>query len=230
MKDVNPYSSPNTPLIEENRSPPKKYLNPWFSMWLQPRATIQQIIDDDPVHLVIGLTCMTSVLTRIKDARLYNMAEYMGLMSLLGVCIVVGCVLGVILLYIGAPFIQWVGKWFGGRGSQDEIRAAIAWSCIPALWGALLIMLEMMLYGREMFLGAEARDYNLVDLKVRAAFSVAHGIIGIWGYVAFTKALAQVQGYSAWKAVGNMAIVLLVCSPPAIAVGYYLGSIAHQFN
>ena len=43
-------------------------LNPWFTMWLHPRATTREILDTDPSRLVIALAMFGGVLNSLDHA------------------------------------------------------------------------------------------------------------------------------------------------------------------
>ena len=48
-------------------------LNPWVSIWTQPRATIQQIVDSDPeqsVLILAGISGFASTLDSVRDTGL----------------------------------------------------------------------------------------------------------------------------------------------------------------
>ena len=51
------------------------------------------------------------------------------------------------------------------------------------------------------------------------AFGVAEVVGGIWTLVVYLKSLGQVQGFSAWKALGNSCLAgLVIIVPVAILV------------
>ena len=52
-------------------------LNPWFSIWLQPRATMQQILDTDPARLVLMLAIIAGFFEALDQAVIQDLGDRM---------------------------------------------------------------------------------------------------------------------------------------------------------
>jgi len=194
-------------------------LNPWFSIWTQPRATIQQIVEADPRHLVLLLAALGGFSTVLDRASMRSLGDKLDWPVLLLLAVVIGPIAGIVTLYIGGVLLRWTGSWIGGQGSAQHIRAAMAWSTVPEIWGLLLWIPAFAVFGQELFTSTmpsvEANPSLNIVLLGFAAISL---VIGIWQFVVFLKCLGQVQGFSAWKALGNSIMASMVVLLPIVIV------------
>ena len=126
--------------IQPERSPetPARSLSPWFTMFITPRQTMRQILDDDPTRLVVLLAMLGGVFTVLDRASIDSMGERMPVSVIFAMAIPVGVVAGCIMLYLGGAVIQVTGSWLGGRATAVEVRAALAWGRMPIYWAGLL--------------------------------------------------------------------------------------------
>jgi hypothetical protein len=193
--------------------------NPWFSIWTQPRAAIQQIVETDPQRLVLLLAALGGLSTVLDRASMRSLGDKLDWPVLLLLAAVVGPVAGIVTLYIGGALLRWTGSWIGGHGSAQHIRAAMAWSTVPEIWGLLLWIPALAVFGQELFTSkmpsVEANPSLNIVLLGFAAISL---LIGIWQFVVFLKCLGQVQGFSAWKALGNSVMASMVVLLPIVIV------------
>jgi hypothetical protein len=194
-------------------------LNPWFSIWTRPRATIQQIVETDPRRLVLLLAALGGFSTVLDRASMRNLGDKLDWPVLLLLAAVVGPIAGIVTLYIGAALLRWTGSWIGGQASAQNIRAAMAWSTVPEVWGLLLWIPAFALFGQELFTSTmPSVDANPSLSFILLGFAVISLVIGIWEFVIFLKCLGQVQGFSAWKALGNAVMASMVVLLPVIIV------------
>ncbi len=193
----------------------EQQFNPWFSMWTQPRATMQQIIDNNPQRLVLLLAAVSGFAEALNRASMKNLGDKLEWPYIVIAAAVLGPIAGIIGLYLGGALIRWVGSWLGGEASAQQIRAAIAWASVLTIWGLLLWLPELVLFGQDLFTTATPRiDANPLLVVALLGFSVVEIILGVWALVVFLKCLGQVQGFSAWKALGNLVLAFLVIMVP----------------
>ena len=193
-------------------------LNPWISMWTKPRATIRQIVAADPRRLVLALAAVAGISEGFDIAS--NAREFLDvtiLPAVLSFAAVSGAILGICGLYICAAVVRWTGIWIGGQASSLHIRAAIAWSRLPVVWIAPLWLPMTALYGQELFTDkAPALDATVGGQPAMAlsllCFYLAGFVAELWSFFLLLKSLGEVQGFSAWKALGNLILAsLLIC-------------------
>ena len=194
-------------------------LNPLLAIWMRPRATIQQIVDDDPETWVLALAAIAGIGQALNDASTRSSGDSLDLPSIFIIAVIAGPLLGIFGLYVAGALLRWTGRWIGGHASQVDIRAASAWSQVPAIWAMLLWVPELWLFGSEMF--TEQTPHIDADPMLQVALLVMviiEIVITIWSIVVFLKCLGQVQGFTAWKALGNSILAGLVIVVPVAVV------------
>jgi hypothetical protein len=194
-------------------------MNPWVSIWTKPRATIQQIIDTNPKHLVLLLATIGGFSTALDRASTRSLGDKLDWTMILLIVAIVGPIAGIITLYIGSALLRWTGKWIGGNASSQSIRAAIAWSTVPEILALVLWIPALALFGPEMFTSEIPSIQENPALNIAFLSIAAVGItVGIWQFVIYLKCLGQVQGFSAWKALGNSFMALMVVILPIVTI------------
>ena len=175
----------------------KPILNPWISMWIKPRATIQQIIDSNPNHLVLTLAALSGVSENIFFAQfdsILNMLEGAEWQLDLVVALIVGSIKGIAYLYIVGGLIYWLEKSFKNKvkASSNDIRAAIAWSHVPIIWGLLF---WLPIFGIFIGIIADSEDFLVMHSLVNTPVQI---LLKIYTFVIFLKCLGQVLDISMW--------------------------------
>jgi hypothetical protein len=198
----------------------KSTLNPWVSIWTRPRATIQQIVDANPEHLVIMLAAISGLIRAANQFRAGGLGDPSEWLTKILIAAMVAPIIGIIMLFIGGGLIRWTGSWIGGNASSQNIRAAMAWSSVPMIWGLILWIPGLALFGQDFF-ATETPTVaaNPLLAFIRIGFSMIEITIGLWAVVVFLKCLGQVQGFSAWKALGNMLLAGFFITIPISVLG-----------
>jgi len=191
-------------------------LNPWVSMWTKPRATIQQIVDTDPERLVLVLAAIVGF-SQALDQNAHMMGDTSEWPIIFLIAAIPGSISGLIGLYIFSALIRWTGNWMSGNASSQNIRAAMAWSSVPMIWALILWIPKLVLFG--LF----TTETPIIDASpsltfIFFGFGVIELTVVIWAIVVFLKCLGQVQGFSAWKALGNVFLAGLVVIIPIVLV------------
>lgn len=185
-------------------------LNPWVSIWTTPRATIQQIVEANPERLVLVLSALAGISQVLDRASLRNLGDQWDLRWIFVFALAVGPLAGILGLYVGSALISWTGRWLGGTAPLQNIRAAMAWSNVPIIFALILWIPNLALFGNELFTTEIPRLAASTHLfAVFSVLAVLEMVAGIWAFVILLKSLGQVQGFSAWKALGNILASML---------------------
>ena len=194
-------------------------MNPWFSMWWHPRRTIRQIVATNPDRLVLLLAAIGGIVQGLMGAADKSHGDRSSLPVILLVNLILGPVMGIIGLWVGAALLRWTGGWIGGQADSRRIRTAVAWSNVPMVWSLLLWVPALLLFGAELFTEATPIiDASLMLSSLLLGFSIGMVVIGIWSSVVCLHALGEVQGFSAWKALLNGLLAMLVVLIPILAI------------
>ena len=100
-----------------------------------------------------------------------------------------------------------------------NIRAALGWSSVPVVASFLIWGPQLALFGHDIFTTETPLfDANPAMLIGFLGLSLIQAIFSIWSLITMTKCIAQVQQFTAWKALANLllAIFFVVVIPIAI--------------
>lgn len=193
--------------------------SPWISMWTNPRRTIREIVDRDPKRHVLVLAAVAGIGKALNDAAQESTGDGFSFLSVLLIVVVVGAIGGMFSLYISGALLKWTGNWLGGYGDLSEIRAAIAWSGITDIWMMALWIPRLVLFGDEMFRSETPRmDASLYLTTAFWTVTVIQIILKVWSMIVYCKCLGEVQGFSAWKALENTLLPVLVILGPILLI------------
>lgn len=180
---------------------------PWLTIWTEPRCTIRQIVDRDPSYGVLPIAALAGALSALEARWIAMPVHPAGIMWPLFVAISVafGAILGIVGLYIDAFLLKWAGAMLGGVASSVEVRAALAWSEIPAI-AAVIIGVLAILAGIAGPMGP-----GVLSIAERGtSLELLHLALGAWSFVITLKCLGEVHGFSAWRALGSIILLILV--------------------
>lgn len=191
--------------------------NPWISIWHEPRLTIERIVARDPKYCVLLLASLSGIAQTLDGAVERSLGDDVPWPFLLGTAAIGGPITGLLGLFVGSWLLKLTGGWMGGRGDALRIRTAIAWGSAPIVWGLLLWIPLLLVFGQELF----ATETPLMDsspglLALYVGFAALDVVISVWSIVVFLHCLGQVQGFSAWRALGNTLAAVAVIAVPIV--------------
>jgi hypothetical protein len=213
-------------MIKEESMAGKLNGNPWLSIWLNPKPTIRAIVNYDPKHRFILLAIIYGLPMALNFAQSSSMIESIPLWAILLAAAVISPFIGALGITVSSLLLTWTGKWIGGRGNFDKVRAAVAWSNVPNLvtvflWGALVITFGSQAFARgfteSTFVGYQSGVIFIVFLM--------ESIISIWGFIILLRMLGEVQRFSTWKALLNIVIPLVIIIGAIWSVSWVISNI-----
>lgn len=197
---------PETHLPHESPDATPGALNPWRSMWKQPRNTVQYLADHNPDRGFWAIAFTTGVYSALNRAAGNEAGDTLGLWAILGIVLTFGWIAGAIGIRMTAAFLVWTGKPLGGNASPTSMKTAVTWANLPTVIGLPILAVQIAIYGSAMFQSGFMEPVGdqipkgyllylstiLVDL-VLLVFWIRFLILGI----------AQTQGFSIGKAIVN---------------------------
>lgn len=202
-------------------------VNPWLRIWIAPRDTIRKIVEFNPKLRLYVLSTIYGIPLLLHLAQNLSLGQGVSLLAIVIGTLILSMGAGLAVLSACSGLIFWTGKWIGGKGSFQAVRAALAWSYVTdivsiVLWGVLISVFKqtvfLQTFPQTVFVGRELSTIVLV--------SFVQFIIAVWAFVILLKALGEVQGFSAWKALLNLAIPFFVLSGVVWTVFLVLGLFA----
>jgi hypothetical protein len=197
-------------------------------IWLKPRATICEVVANDPRSSVIPLAAVggiaNALLNRLggSDAGDQNDRVAIVIGTVGG-----GAISGIIGLYVVAYLLRWTGRWLGGIGTLETIRAAWVWPNVIYIWMLGLWMPALVLFGSDLFTETTSRlDANPMLGFLLLAFFLAIMVLWTSAMVATVKCLVEVQGFLAWRGLANLALLGFVFFGAVLAIGLIVMSLS----
>ncbi|HKN13207.1 MAG TPA: Yip1 family protein [Candidatus Binatus sp.] len=189
-------------------------ITPFFTIWTAPRETIRDIVDYHPTRNVIALAAIGPAIGALASQWSKALGNNANLSVLWPIWVVVAvaiqAALGVLLLFILGAVFKWSGSLLGGVASRIEMRAALAWSQVPAIAAEVFLLIAVLM-------GVPIPTLHATGTlpQIDPAFykvMVVEGVLGFWGFIVSLKCIGEVHRFSAWRA---LAAVLI---PPLIAL------------
>jgi hypothetical protein len=196
------------------------WLAPWFTIWISPRATIRRIVDADPEKFVLGIAWVAGALAaldmEVSSQQMPGGAAFatdwissLGPFGLAAFAFGLG-VFGVAMLYILGGLYRWSGGVLGGTARTIEVRSALAWAQVPAIYVTILGVIAA--------IAAPAAPIQPGQLPSFSLWSLARMALGAWALVIPLKTLGEVHRFSAWRSFSAMMLGDLVIGAAAVAI------------
>lgn len=186
-------------------------LKPWLSMWMHPRKTVQAVIEYRPNYGFILLSAIVGWPAAIQIAQIYALSESLSLPVILLITVLAAPLLGALGIVIFSGITYWIGKAMGGASSFAEMKCAIAWSNITGIFSVLSYATLIMYFKGGWF---SPSWVNIPVDRYMAYIFFCLFIIQIVS-IALTiyllvQSVSQVQKFSVWKSMANLALSCLV--------------------
>ncbi len=205
----NPYQAPTSE--PEFIEPEFHGGNPLLTIWVRPRATLRHILNTDPRRGVLLLAMLQGVGQAFAQAALTDMGDKFSTGQIVAICLIAGPFIGLTSLYISGALLRWTGSWLGGRGTSEDVRAALAWSYVPSICSLILLIPEYALLGREIFTSETPRlGENPALALVVMGIGIVEMILRLWSVVLALKCLGEAHRFSSGKALGTILLGGLV--------------------
>lgn len=186
-------------------------INPLWSMWVHPRKTIRMVVDKNNRLGFIGLCFLYGLAQGAHFAQAFSLGAYFSLWLVLFIIAIAAIPIGAISFSLGSLVLYWTGKLIRGQGSYHDIRAAVSWSNVTAIFSVILVGLMILSFG-EMFFFRQFADSVFQDWRafLIIGFLIGELVLAVWKLVIFILALSEVQRFSAWMAILNIILVGVV--------------------
>lgn len=180
-------------------------LNPWLSIWVRPRQTIRQLIEYKVSHRLILLSFLYGLISMLGNPVYMQKSPSFPLFLLFSIILAIP--VGYITFNIGGFLIFVSGKLIKGKGTFKQIRTALCWSYVPFIISGILtpIFWNTVFSANQVEASPSIPQMSTSQLVI----GLINCIILIWGLIVRSKALGEVQGFSAWKALLNLILFII---------------------
>jgi hypothetical protein len=197
-----------------------------------PRRWFRDRLEHDPrrwVVLLVALDGLVAPALTLREQRASASGGLLGATLLLHLAFTVTAPLAAVLgMLVHGRLLWWSGKALRGAARPHEIHAACAWAQLPLVLAGWPLLAELPLRiaaaDREAVPGALRAALDLADAAARV-LAPAVLVAGLLGAVLYVGFLAEAQRFSAWRALANH-VLALVLGIALVAGGIGLGLLA----
>lgn len=187
----------------------------FLRMLVEPRKTLRKYLEDGSPKIVLALAGLFGIENSLNWSNVYNFGDKFGLKTLLAAAVLLGPFMGILIIYFQGFLISMTGSWIGGKAKASDTRLALAFGNIPSVF-VLPLWVPVLLYG-----GEKAFTSSQLDLSGGAASAAFAGVVlmqigiikmimGVWTFILVLKGISETQGFSLWKAFGNILLTIVI--------------------
>jgi hypothetical protein len=197
----------------------KGQLNPWFSIWTKPRATMAEVFQSTPRYVFLLFFAGSFVQVLDRTALRY-LGDSMSLTQVIVMSLIGSLIGAAIYFYLIPELLRWMGGKLGGIGTTERVRYSIAYSYIPLVYSLVIVWLpSLFLFGIENFTTyTPVMDSSSTLTILFFFFGIIDLVIGIWATIIFLKCLGEAHQFSAWKALSTTVLSVLIFVVPLIII------------
>lgn len=184
--------------------------NPWLAIWTQPRATIREIIADNPNRSLWILASIYGFCSLMNLFQSLMLGVRMSTGALFLLAVVLSPIWGYINFTVWSWFVTWTGKWFKGEGRFITIRSAYAWSCVPITLNIPLWLLMVITFGHQLFVNFSGQALSHSKVTFLFFILISKVVLAMWSLVIYLNALAEVQKFTMIRAILNVVVAALI--------------------
>ncbi len=205
--------------------------NPWLKIWVEPKKTIRSIVTTNSKHGLVALCVIYGLPLALNLVQSFALVEVIPVWAALIGALVISGFLGIAGISIASWLLSVTGRWIGGKGSFDNVRAAVAWSNVPNFVTILMWVALFGVFGTQV-LNRNFSDMQFIGYQAGTLFLVMliESIVSVWGFVILLNTLAEVQGFSLWRALLNVIIPFVAVVAIIWGLGWLLSGMGTIHN
>ena len=166
------------------------------SMFLHPRKTIMDLIDENPKKGILAMGIIGSIAEISMSAKLLLPFKVSFLYLVLGAA-AAGTLYGTAGLFLGGCFYGWIGRTLGGEAKNVEVMSALAWAKAPII-AVFIPWLLLTLCDRGTI--PIPAPYKGLLIIIALPILLAQLVLFLWAFILLLAALSEVHGFGCWKA------------------------------
>ena len=157
---------------------------PWLSMWFHPKKTIRKIIQSNPKYGVAWLSAIYVLQSLFFFFNFWSFGLVAKAASLLIPSLLLSPVLGFVWMFFYGWIVRFVGRLLGGAASSSHVRAALAWSRLPAVITLIMWLFLLLIDPTSAFVQYPG---GLIALFVNLILAV----VQIWTFILFVESIPR---------------------------------------
>ncbi len=186
-------------------------MNPFLTVWLHPKQTARDMIDNKPLWFVFLLIAIGSFAAFGSGYINSEFNDTMSIAILVFISLFIGPIFGIIMMFIYGGVLYLCGKLLRGTGSFWDVFKAGSLSYIPSLVTGFFYYLWMFLSPESYFSVYETSAFSFIVPLISFG-------LGIWSFVINIAALSEAHRYSNWRAFFTLLIPTIIVVVFIIAI------------
>lgn len=183
--------------------------HPVKNIWLRARETIEDALPYTKKKQVFVLIALFGVMIGLNQAAVKGLGDRMPLGGIVISSLIIGPLMGAFVWWILGGVFLWTGRLLGGQATWRETRGAFAWATIPYSAQLVLWVVQLPIFGHELFTDATPTiDNSIPLLALYVLFGLLEMALSIWFFVTLSQGLAAAHNFSSW--LGFFSIILPV--------------------
>lgn len=199
----------------------KEIKNPWLSIWIKPKKTFAYLLNQYPGYEIYFLAILSGSLATIDRAIKKGIGDYAGIIGILIWIFTIGCIYGIIGIYLFGGITSLISKKLGGYATGESLRIVYAWSSLPAIISYLPLIPILIIFHETLFLS----NTDWVSTPIALLFLVI-GLITVpfrvWQIVLLVIGVREANQFSVWHAIRVLVISGLIVLIPALLFGFFV--------
>ena len=183
-------------------------MNPLLSIWTQPTKAMQYMLEKKSIGYGFLIYLLGSISSGSIALESTGWFSGLPLLAIVFISIVIsygGALIGWVII---AALYTWIGTWLGGRGKFSDMVHVTPAAAIPMIWLAPMNFLLIAVYGSQLFEVPSAYSITNLPLGVYLLMNLITFGVGIYSTVISCKGIGLVHGFSAWRGLGVVAIII----------------------
>ena len=199
-------------------------------IFVSPRATIRAIVDRNPRDRVIAIAAIAGFVGALAAAIQFRSpsAFAIGKQSIPTIApatmwkirlvqVIVSPIVAILFLYLRGSILRWSGELFGGTARTVEVRAALGLSLVPAILASFIMIAFTLIHPPAVVAASDPHAAWAAMMGDRPHFMLSL-VLWLYTFVIELNCVAEVHRFSAWRALGAVAIGHLLILGAAIVI------------
>lgn len=187
----------------------------------RPRETMRRVLDGGRDRWAIQIVILATFCSALTDTDIRHLRTVLPdlalgpTIALVALALIVDALCWVGLLYLIALAVTLVGRRLDGHGEVADVRAALAWSVVPAIW-CVFLRIPIAIYAYRVVPPPADQRRLVLDFIANGGCTFAIIVLTFelllyaWvGYMA-SSTVAEALHFSTWKGLATLAIVAAV--------------------
>lgn len=176
-------------------TPETKQVNPFLSVWHEPRVATRYVIEHKTILFPIVLAMIGGIIGFISESFADDSYLNFSFPGAFLVSILLGALAGIVGWGISTGLMTLIGKIFGGKATLKEMSLALGVSYIPSIVVALLLVIDAVILGPQLY---DETFYSGGQTGWLILSSILKLILSIWTFFINVKAVSEAHRFSSW--------------------------------